>query len=44
VEIKKNERNHNSIMDNIPVYLPSLILAYKVQKKASSKKFEVGKG
>ncbi len=40
VEIKKNERNHNSIMDNIPVYLPSLILAYKVQKKASSKKFE----
>ncbi|MDI6700700.1 MAG: nucleoside triphosphate pyrophosphohydrolase [bacterium] len=40
VEIKRNEKNHKSIMDNIPVYLPSLILAYKVQKKASSKRFE----
>ncbi|MEO0234394.1 MAG: nucleoside triphosphate pyrophosphohydrolase [candidate division WOR-3 bacterium] len=40
VEIKKNEKNHKSIMDKIPIYLPSMILAYKVQKKASSKKFE----
>lgn len=40
VEIKKQEKNHKSIMDKIPKYLPSIILAYKVQKKASSKKFE----
>ncbi len=40
VEIKKQEKNHKSVMDNIPKYLPSMILAYKVQKKASSKKFE----
>ncbi|MEO0288831.1 MAG: nucleoside triphosphate pyrophosphohydrolase [candidate division WOR-3 bacterium] len=40
VEIKKIEKNHKSIMDKIPKYLPSMILAYKVQKKASSKRFE----
>lgn len=40
VEIKKTEKNHRSIMDEIPAYLPSMILAHKVQNKASSKNFE----
>ena len=40
VEIKKNEKNHNSVMDEIPTYLPALILSSKIQRRASTKRFE----
>lgn len=40
VEIKKDEKKTESIMDILSLNQPSMILAHKVQKKASSKKFE----
>lgn len=40
VEIKKDERKHKSVMDEIPTYLPSLILSSKIQRRASTKRFE----
>jgi len=42
-KIKKNEHNHKhreSILDGIPIYLPSLMRASKVQKKAAKAGFD----
>lgn len=40
IEIKTDEKKEKSVMGDIPNYLPSLILAAKIQKRASSKNFE----
>ena len=40
VEIKKEEQKHKSVMDEVPSYLPSLILSSKIQRRASIKRFE----
>ena len=42
-KIKKKEKNHlhrKSILDGVPIHLPSLIRAYKVQKKAAKVGFD----
>ncbi|MGE3062891.1 MAG: nucleoside triphosphate pyrophosphohydrolase [bacterium] len=40
VEIKKLEKKHKSVMDEVPKYLPALILSSKIQRRASTKRFE----
>lgn len=40
VAIKKAEKNHKSVMDEIPEFLPSLMLSEKIQKRASAVGFE----
>ncbi|HAV92970.1 TPA: nucleoside triphosphate pyrophosphohydrolase [candidate division WOR-3 bacterium] len=40
VEIKKKEKKHKSVMDDLPSYLPALIFSSKIQRRASAKKFE----
>jgi len=45
-EIKKNEKdqvNQRSILDNIPINLPSLFRAQKLQKKAAKEGFDWGR-
>lgn len=42
-KIKKEEKNHRdrtSILDGVPIHLPSLIRAYKIQKKAAKVGFD----
>jgi len=38
--IKKIEKKHKSVMDDVPDFLPSLMLSEKIQKKASAAGFE----
>jgi len=40
VAIKKIEKKHKSVMDDVPDFLPSLMLSEKIQKKASAAGFE----